>query len=83
MIMKYPLKLIEWRDAYNSNFSWMDADEVPHEDQPHLIMTLGFEIRRTENHIVLAQAVGDGDRVCTLFTIPLSMIVREQTFRRR
>lgn len=40
--MKYPLKLIEWHDAYSDN-----------------------------------------GKLCDLFTIPLAMIAREQTFRRR
>lgn len=81
--MKYPLKLIEWHDAYSGDHTWFNADDLPEEDTPHVVQTLGFEVKRTERHVTLAMSCSSNGNLCDLFTIPLGMIVREQTFRRR
>lgn len=81
--MKYPLKLIEWHDAYSGDHAWFHADNLPTEDRPHSIITLGHEVRRTDQHVTLAMSASENGMLCDLFTIPLAMIVREQTFRRR
>lgn len=82
--MKYPLKLIEWHDAYSGDHTWFPADEIPQEDLPHLVLTLGFEVKRTDSHVTLSMSYCEtNNNLCDLFTIPLGMIVREQTFRRR
>lgn len=82
-MQKYPLKLIEWHDAYSGNHTWFNVDQLVVEDKAHIILTMGFEIMRTSNHITLAMSCTDNGQLCDLFTIPLGMIVREQTFRRR
>lgn len=81
--MKYPLKLIEWHDAYSGNHTWFKAERLTDEDQPHRIFTMGFEVMRTERHVTLSMSVTENEQLCDLFTIPLAMVVREQTFRRR
>lgn len=84
--MKYPLKLIEWHDSFNGNHSWFKADTMPEEVTPLLVSTIGFEVQRTKTHVTLAMSMHERDdecSLCDLFTIPLAMIVWEQTFRRR
>lgn len=81
--MSYPLKLIKWHDAYSGNHAWFDAEDLREEDQPYVVLTMGFEVKRTENHVTLAMSHSSNGKLCDLFTIPLAMIVREQTFRRR
>lgn len=44
---------------------------------------MGFEVKRTEKHVTLAMSASENGKLCDLFTIPLAIIVREQTFRRR
>lgn len=80
---KYPLKLIEWHDAYNGNHSWFKAESLPKEWEPCVVQTIGFEVQRTDTYVRLAMTVTDDDSLCDLFTIPLAVIVREQTFRSR
>lgn len=85
--MTYPLKLIKWRDAYNSNHDWFDATTLPKEVSPFLVQTIGFEVQRTDTYITLAMSVAissDGRKdLCDLFIIPVALVVREQTFRNR
>lgn len=81
--MKYPLKLIEWNDAYSGDHAWFPADDLPQEDKPHKVQTMGFEVKRTDQHVTLAMSCADNGNLCDLFTIPLVMIIREQTFRLR
>jgi hypothetical protein len=78
--MKYPLKLIEWQDSYNGDHDWFSAKDLV--CKPILVQTIGFEVLRTDTHVTLAMSAHD-DRLCDTFTIPLGMIVREQTFRSR
>lgn len=80
--MKYPLKLIEWVDAYNGNHGWCNPDVL--EDKMQMVVqTLGFEVQRTDDHIVLAMSCANNGQLCDLFTIPLAVVIREQTFRSR
>ena len=81
--MNYPLKLIEWHDAYNGNHAWFDADTMPDEVRPFIVQTVGFEVQRTSAYVTLAMSVSDRGQLCDLFNIPLAVVVREQTFRSR
>lgn len=81
--MNYPLRLIEWHDAYNGDHVWFDAADLPPEDKTFTVLTMGFEVKRTERHVTLAMSVTSGGKLCDLFTIPLGMIVKEHSFRRR
>lgn len=81
--MKYPLKLIEWQDAYNGNHEWFEVDTLPDEIDTHIVQTLGFEVQRSETQVTLAMSVAHNGTLCDLFTIPLAIVVREQTFRSR
>lgn len=83
---KYPLKLIEWHDAFNGNHGWFKADTMPDAIELMLVSTVGFEVQRIDTHVTLSMSAyerGDDMMLCDLFTIPLGMVVREQTFRRR
>lgn len=81
--MRYPLKLIEWQDAFNGNHQWFSSDELPEEVTPLTLQTIGFEVRRSKTSVTLAMSVSDRGSLCDLFTIPLAVVVREQTFRSR
>lgn len=81
--MTYPLKLIEWHDAFAGNHAWFNADTMPEEIAPLVVQTIGFEVQRTSASVTLAMAQTDRGDLCNLFTIPLAMVVREQTFRSR
>jgi hypothetical protein len=79
-----PLKLIEWEDAYNGNHDWIKASSIPDEDEPLLVTTVGFEIRRNAERVTLAMSYGatrDEPTCCDLFTIPVGMIRKERTLR--
>jgi hypothetical protein len=80
---KYPLKLIEWTDACNGNHDWFDPETMPTEVQLFLVQTIGFEVQRTDDAVVLAMSVSANGQLCDLFKIPRAIIVREQTFRSR
>lgn len=81
--MKYPLKLIEWHDAFNGDHDWFKADQLSSEVGLVLVQTIGFEVQRTSTTITLAMSFTDRGYLCDLFTIPLAVMVREQTFRSR
>lgn len=79
--MKYPLKLIEWNDAFSGNHDWFKADTLHEDIEPYVVQTLGFEVQRTDTHVTLAMAASNRGYLCDLFIIPLAVVVREQTFR--
>lgn len=81
--MKYPLKLIEWEDAYSGDHRWTPAEDLVDEPVALIIQSIGFEVRRTAERLTLAMSLTSDGKVCDLFTIPLVMIRKEQTFRRR
>ena len=53
---KYPLVLIIWDDA-ESDDGW---EEAPKELKPALATTVGFLIRKTKNHILVAHSYDNG-----------------------
>lgn len=79
--MKYPLKLIEWQDAYNGDHNWIGAETLPEKMKLLTIQTIGFEVQRTDTCVTLAMSHASNGDLCDLFTIPLVVMVREQTFR--
>lgn len=83
MTIKYPLKLIEWNDAFNGDHIWLDAEQLPEEPEPVIVQTIGFEVRRTDTYVTLAMSQASNGHLCDLFHIPLAIVVREQTFRSR
>lgn len=80
--MKYPLKLIEWEDAFNGDHNWVKPENLDL-NKTMIVQTVGFEIERTDRHVILAGSVSDQSDMCDLFTIPLTLVLREQTFRNR
>lgn len=81
--MKYPLKPIEWHDAFNGNHHWCTPESLPDKAELVLTQTVGFEIKRDNESVTLAMSISDQGMLCDLFTIPLAVAVREQTFRSR
>lgn len=80
--MKYPLKLIEWEDAFAGEIVWFNPESLP-EQSPLITTTVGFEIQRTERYITLVQSCNSEGRCGAAISIPLGMIRREKTLRAR
>lgn len=80
--MKCPLKLIEWHDAYNGNHDWCKLSDTV-DTSLVVVQTLGFEVHRTDTQVTLAMSSASNGLLCDLFTIPLAVVVREQTLRSR
>jgi hypothetical protein len=79
--MKYPLKLIEWEDAFNGDHDWFPLDAIG-TVEPCLTLTVGFEVARDEHRVTLMMSHNQYHG-CDLFTIPLGMIRREKILRSR
>lgn len=78
------LKLIEWEDAYNGNHDWFKVDSLPEAVEPLIVTTVGFEVQRGDERVVLAMSYGNSREdptCCDLFTIPLAMIRHERVLR--
>lgn len=82
-VVRYPLKLIEWRDAHNGDHSWFKAEILPDKIELFIVQTVGFEVQRNDVCVTLAMSCASNGDLCDLFTIPLAVMVREQTFRSR
>lgn len=80
--MKYPLKLIEWEDAFSGDNGWLDLASIK---QPTalIVVSVGFEISREDGRVTLAQSRNNEDRGGNFITIPVAMIRREKTLRSR
>jgi hypothetical protein len=80
-----PLKLIEWEDAYNGNHGWRKVSSFGDMAGEACIMrTVGFELARNEQRVVLSMSIGDIEddpTCCDLFTIPVAMIRKERTLK--
>lgn len=84
--MKYPLKLIEWEDAYSGNHEWFSLKLLPEAVSPLIVTTVGFEIQRNAERVTLAMCLDHNEddlKACDLFTIPVGMIRREKELRAR
>lgn len=81
--MKYPLKLIEWEDAFTGfSSAWTDLAELK-PTEPLIMTTVGFEVQRTERQLTLCQSISEEGRGGNLITIPTAAIVREKTLNTR
>ena len=77
--MKYPLVHIEWDDASDLDFGWkQDEDLKPTEE---IITSVGFLVKETENHIVLASCVAADGFHNGHFQIPKALIKEQKTLR--
>lgn len=80
-MIKPPLKLVRWMDAFNDDHDWVELKAVPEIQTPIIVSTVGFEIRRDDKYVVLCMSYHEAKEspvVCDLFTIPLAMIIDER-----
>jgi len=71
--MKYPLVLLHWDDAA-SDHGWKDASEV--EVKNEQAITVGFVIKETDDHILIAATIDADGNTNDRSQIPKKMIVK-------
>ena len=81
MKLRHDLVLITWDDAAELNLGWMDEAEV--EARPMVVRTVGFVIRKTRRHIIVASTIGDHAHCHAQFQIPRQMVQTMQTIATR
>lgn len=69
------LLLIHWHDAVSDDSGWKAISEVE-KQQPAVVRSVGWEIRRTKRYVTLAASIVDEDCDGDI-TIPAGMIIRE------
>lgn len=73
------LLIVTWYDAVSDDAGWKSIEKVA-KQQPPVVRSVGWEIRRTKRHVTLAASIiedhCDGD-----VTIPLGMIIRERELK--
>jgi hypothetical protein len=79
--LRHDLCLITWDDAAELNLGWQDESDV--EARPMLVRTVGFLIRKTKAHVIVASTIGDLAHCHAQFQIPRKMIVSMQTIAKR
>lgn len=68
----FPLILVEWLDAVSSN-GWELYEETT--NSPHLISTVGYLIKESEDSVLLAMAKDEeSDNFNCTFVIPKGMV---------
>jgi hypothetical protein len=69
------LLLVMWRDAVSNHSGWAKTADVA-KQQPPIVRSVGWEVRRTKRHLTLVASVMD-DECSGDLTIPLGMIIEE------
>lgn len=70
------LLLIVWHDAVSNHAGWASKAEVARQEPP-VVRSVGWEIRRTKRKLTLASSIM-ADECSGDLTIPLGMIVSEK-----
>lgn len=74
--MTRKLLLVTWHDAVSNHVGWAKIEDVE-KQQPYVVYTIGWEIKRTRKRLTLASSLA-GDECSGDTTIPIGMIVREE-----
>ncbi len=73
------LLLITWYDATSGHAGWKSIEKVA-KQQPPVVRSVGWELRRTKRHVTLVASIVedecDGD-----VSIPLGMIISEKELK--
>lgn len=72
MKLRHDLVLVTWDDAAELALGWVDESEL--EAKPMLVRTVGFLVRKTPKHIIVAGTVGDRMHCHAQFQIPRAMV---------
>jgi hypothetical protein len=70
--LRHDLVHILWDDAAELMLGWMDESEV--EAKEMLVHTVGFLVRKTRKHIIVASTIGELVHCHAQFQIPRAMI---------
>lgn len=75
--MKYPLAVVEWEDAAHE-FGWQEG--VIPEPKTVIVRSVGYVIKRTKKHILLAQSIAEDNHAQTL-QIPKGMVIKVKNIK--
>jgi hypothetical protein len=80
---KYPLVEVWWDDATHLELGWKTAEEFKAEVlQPEIVMSVGFLIAETPDHVVIAMDVDKEGQHNQRGQIPRSMVKRMRVIRK-
>lgn len=65
--MKYPLVVVEWRDALNTQ-DWQKIEDI--QKTGHKVVSVGFLIEKNKHALVLAHGLDDDGNAESTLTIP-------------
>lgn len=81
MKLRHDVVLVIWDDAAQLNLGWME--EVDIEVRQMLVCTLGYLVKKTRQHILVASTVGEHAHCHAQFQIPRKMIQDIKVIARR
>ena len=73
--------LVTWDDAASLSLGWQQDEEIQPKQQ--LAHTLGFVLKRTKEHLVIASTVDDEKASNHHFQIPRKMILEQKVIAKR
>ena len=76
--MKFSLVRLEWDDA-QTDTGWIDHGEIV--TGTALAITIGFLVKETDAHIVIASTVGEDGSTNGRIQIPKKMILKRKVMR--
>lgn len=77
--MKFPLVEIKWDDAV-TDVGWMDAAEI--EPSNEVATTIGFVVKETPKHVVIASTIDADGSTNGRIQIPIKMILKRTVIRK-
>lgn len=75
----YPIVAVIWDDATALD-GWTDGND---ELRPCLVLSVGFLVKKTKHHIVLAQDLAPDGQQCGRGQIPLGMVKRIKVLKKK
>jgi len=80
----YPIVEVWWDDATNLNMGWKGKEEFEKEaDKMEMIISVGFLVRETPDHIVIAMDLDRDGQHNQRGQIPRAMIKRIKLLRKK
>ena len=77
----YPLVEVVWNDASELTSGW--SQEIEEKDEPALALSVGFLIRETKEHIVIAQDTDPNGHHNGRSQIPRGMVKKMKVLRKQ
>jgi hypothetical protein len=76
----YPLVEVIWNDASELTSGWTDQIE---KDEPALALSVGFLVRETKDHIIIAQDTDEAGHHNGRSQIPRGMVQKIKVLRKK